>query len=191
MSLPIGVCFVNKDISYVNKEGKTKRKRSVSKQEHFRTRVKHGKEHLRFRYLLADSWFACSDNMKFVLEDCGRDFIMAMKENRKVALSKQDKANGKYISIKETVSEKCVRSVYVEQLDFPILIAKQVFKDGNGVAGTLYLACSDLSLSYEQITTIYQRRWKVEEYHKSIKSNTAFPKSPTRTTMSNLISLHK
>jgi hypothetical protein len=68
-------------------------------------------------------------------------------------------------------------------LDFPILIAKQVFKDGNGVAGTLYLACSDLSLTYEQVTTIYQRRWKVEEYHKSIKSNTAFPKSPTRTTM--------
>lgn len=183
MSLPIGVCFVNKDISYIDKQGKTKRKSSVSKQEHFRTLVKHGTQHLRFRYVLADSWFACSDNMQFVTEDCGRDFIMAMKENRKVALSKQDKAKGKYISIKEAVSEECVRSVYVEQLDFPILIAKQVFKDGNGVAGTLYLACSDLSLSYEQVTTIYQRRWKVEQYHKSIKSNTAFPKSPTRTPM--------
>ena len=183
MSLPIGVCFVNKDVSYVDKEGKTKRKSSVSKQEHFRTLVKHGTQHLRFRYVLADSWFACSENMQFVMEDCGRDFIMALKENRKVALSKEDKANGKYISIKEAVSEKCVRPVYVEQLDFPILIAKQVFKDGNGVACTLYLACSDLSLSYEQISTIYQRRWKVEEYHKSIKSNTAFPKSPTRTTV--------
>lgn len=183
MSLPIGVCFVKKDINYIDKDGKTKRKSSVSKQEHFRTLVKHGTKHLRFRYVLADSWFACSENMRFVLEDCGRDFIMAMKENRKVALSKEDKANGKYISIKEAVSEKCVRSVYVEQLDFPILIAKQVFKDGNGVAGTLYLACSDLSLSYEQITTIYQRRWKVEGYHKSIKSNTAFPKSPTKTVM--------
>lgn len=183
MSLPIGVCFVKKDISYINKDGKTKRKSSISKQEHFRTLVKHGTQHLQFRYVLADSWFACSENMKFVFEDCGRDFIMAMKENRKVALSKEDKAIGKYISIKEAVSEKCVRSVYVEQLDFPILIAKQVFKDGNGVAGTLYLACSDLSLSYEQITIIYQRRWKVEEYHKSIKSNTAFPKSPTRTIM--------
>ena len=100
--------------------------------------------------------------MQFVTEDCGRDFMMAMKENRKVSLSKQDKANGKYISIKESVSEECVRSVYVKQLDFPILIAKQVFKDGNGVTGTLYLACSDLSLSYEQLTTVYQRRWKVE-----------------------------
>ena len=79
--------------------------------------------------------------------------------------------------------EGYVRSDYVEQLDFPIFIAKQVFKDGNGVTGTLYLACSDLSLSYEQLTTIYQRRWKVEEYHKSIKSNTAFPNLPTKTPM--------
>ena len=78
MSLPIGVCFVNKDISYIDKQGKTKRKSSVSKQEHFRTLVKHGTQHLRFRYVLADSWFACSGNMQFVAEDCGRDFIMAM-----------------------------------------------------------------------------------------------------------------
>jgi DDE superfamily endonuclease len=183
MSLPTGVCFVKKDISYIDKQGKAKRKSSISKQEHFRTLVKHGSQNLRFRYVLSDSWFACSENMQFVVEDCGRDFIMAMKENRKVALSKEDKANGKYISIKEAVSEGCVRSVYVEQLDFPLLIAKQVFKDGNGVAGTLYLACSDLGLSYEQATAIYKRRWKVEEYHKSIKSNTAFPKSPTKRVM--------
>ena len=29
--------------------------------------------------------------------------------------------------------------------------------------------------------TIYQRRWKVEEFHKSVKSNLAFAKSPTKT----------
>ncbi|MGH2644836.1 MAG: transposase, partial [Chitinophagaceae bacterium] len=46
--------------------------------------------------------------------------------------------------------------------------------------GELYLACSDLSLSYQQIATIYKKRWGVEEYHKSIKSNTGFAKSPTK-----------
>ena len=106
---------------------------------------------------------------------------MAIKENRKVALSKEDKLAGKYISIKEAVSEECARSVYIEQLDFPILITKQVFKNGDGSTGTLYLASNDMNLTYEQITTIYKKRWKVEEYHKSIKSNTAFPKSPTKT----------
>jgi len=67
MSLPIGVCYLKKDVSHVDKTGKTKRKSSISKQEHFRV--------------------------------------------------------------------------------------------------------------------IYQRRWNIEEYHKSIKSNTAFPKSPTRKEM--------
>ena len=30
------------------------------------------------------------------------------------------------------------------------------------------------------IATIYQKRWKVEEYHKSLKPNATFTKSPTR-----------
>jgi hypothetical protein len=184
MSLPTGVQFIEKDIVYTDKKtGKQKRKSSISKHEHFRSLVQHGSNHLYFKYVLSDSWFACAENMLFVKKDCERDFIMAMKENRNVALSREDKEAGKYVSIKNAVSEGCVRSVWVEQLDFPILIAKQVFKDGDGVTGTLYLTSSDLNLSYEQITTIYKRRWKVEEYHKSTKSNAAFPKSPTRREM--------
>ncbi|PRX38996.1 DDE family transposase [Salegentibacter salegens] len=35
--------------------------------------------------------------------------------------------------------------------------------------------------SHDQITTIYKKRWGVEAYHKSIKSNTGFGKSPTKT----------
>src|SRR4051794_14399399 len=180
MSLSVGVAFINKDILYKDKQRKEKRKSTISKQEHFRALMQHGTDRLRFKYVLSDSWFACADNMKFIVNDCERDFVMALKENRKVALSKEDKLSGKYISIKEAVSEGCVRSVYIEQLDFPLLIAKQVFKDEDGVTGTLYLTSSDLSLSYEQITTIYQR-WKVEVYHKSIKSNASFPNSPART----------
>ena len=45
----------------------------------------------------------------------------------------------------------------------------------------LYLVCSDLNLSYHKITTIYKKRWGLEEFHKSIKSNTGFAKSPTKT----------
>ena len=41
--------------------------------------------------------------------------------------------------------------------------------------------CSDLTLDGEQVTTIYKKRWKVEEFHKSLKSNAALAKSPTRT----------
>lgn len=181
MSLPIGVSFIKKDIPYTDKAGKNKLKSSISKQEHFRDLVYRATEQLGFKYVLSDSWFTCADNMNFIVQQCGRNFIMAIKENRKVALTKADKLQGKYIGIKEAVSEGCVRSVYVKQLDFPVCITKQVFKNGDGSTGTLYLISNDLNLSYEQMTTIYKRRWKVEEYHKSIKSNISFSKSPTKT----------
>ena len=45
----------------------------------------------------------------------------------------------------------------------------------------LYLVSSDTDLDQAQMTTIYQRRWKVEEYHKSLKQNASMGKAPTKT----------
>lgn len=46
----------------------------------------------------------------------------------------------------------------------------------------LCLVSSNTSnLDYEQMTAIYQKRWKVEEYHKSLKQNASAARSPTRT----------
>jgi len=179
MSLPVNVSFVRKDIITEDK-GKKKYKSSISKQQLYRFMVKDAASKLQFRYVLNDCWFASAENMEFI-DDLDRYFIMAIKGNRKVALSWEEKQQGKYVSIKEAVPEGCVRSVWVEQLDFPILISRQVFKNGDGSTGTLYLASNDLSLTFEQVSTIYKRRWKVEVYHKSVKSNTAFSKSPTKT----------
>ena len=61
------------------------------------------------------------------------------------------------------------------------LIAKQVFINKDASTGILYLVCSDLSLDYLRITSLYQKRWKIEEYHKSIKSISGSEKSPTPT----------
>ena len=47
--------------------------------------------------------------------------------------------------------------------------------------GVRYLVTSDLTLDADQIITIYQKRWKVEEYHRSLKQNASLAKSPTRT----------
>ena len=47
--------------------------------------------------------------------------------------------------------------------------------------GVLYLTTSDTTLSGPELQAIYQKRWKVEEYHKSVKSNASFAKSPTKT----------
>jgi hypothetical protein len=44
-------------------------------------------------------------------------------------------------------------------------------------AGELMLVSSDRELSFDEIETISQKRWKVEEFYKSVKSNAAFAKS--------------
>ncbi len=72
----------------------------------------------------------------------------------------------------------------LKQLDFPPLITKQVFKSGDGSTVTLYLSNNDLVLIAEKMATIYQTRWKAEEYHKSIKSHAAYPKSHAATVVS-------
>lgn len=181
MSIPVGVDFIKKEEKYMDrKTGREKLRSRNTKNEHFRELVMRSCKNLSFKYVLNDSWFCNTENMGFIVEKCKSSFVMAMKENRKVALTLQDKKQGKYTSIKNIELEGCVLSVYLKGLDFPVRIAKQVFKNQGGVTGALYLVSNDLNLSYDQITTIYKKRWKVEEYHKSIKSNTAFANSPTK-----------
>ncbi len=71
--------------------------------------------------------------------------------------------------------------IWLEGVDFPLLLVMQVFTNKDGSQGVVYLVTSDMTLSGSDIQTIYQKRWKVEEYHKSVKSNASFAKSPTKT----------
>ena len=40
---------------------------------------------------------------------------------------------------------------------------------------------NDTHLTWKQVTIIYQKRWKIEDYHQSLKHNTSMGKSPTKT----------
>jgi hypothetical protein len=182
MRLPCSVEFVKKDTWVIDsKTGKKKRKASVSKNELFRKMLRECNGKLHFDYVLSDSWYSSIENMICCKIELKKDFIMALKSNRKVALSKENKENKEYISIETLQPGQQTVEIWLEELNFPLLLTKQVFKNENGTVGELYLACSDLNLSYDQITTIYKKRWGVEEYHKSVKSNTGFSKSPTKT----------
>ena len=37
------------------------------------------------------------------------------------------------------------------------------------------------ALDFTTLCDLYEKRWKIEEYHKSIKQNTSLEKSPTKT----------
>lgn len=181
MGLPVGVDYVLKDKEVIGSKGKTTYKSKQTKNEMMRSMIKHADFNIGFKYVLADSWFSCSENMNCITQECNSDFIMAIKSNRIAALSKADKEKGIYQSIESLKLEERTMSVYLKQYSEPVLISKQVFKNGDGSTGTLYLATSDLNLDYQSLTTIYEKRWKVEEFFRSIKNNTAFAKAPTKT----------
>jgi hypothetical protein len=138
---------------------------------------------LPFGYVVADTWFGSKENMAFIKEELGRDFVIPLKSNRKVALSLKDKRAGRWRKVDAlTCQENTTQLVWLEGIGFPLLLARQVFTNADGSQGVLYLVSSNTSgLDYEQITAIYQKRWKVEEYHKSLKQNASAAKSPTRT----------
>jgi hypothetical protein len=72
------------------------------------------------RYVLNNNWYAATDNMMFIRHELDRHFIMALKSNRKVAFSVQDKSQRRYHTVSTLdLPEGTVREVYLESVDFP------------------------------------------------------------------------
>jgi len=184
VSLPVAFALVEKDEEFTDqKTGQLKRRATVSKNEHYQAMLKACiKNEMPFRYVLNDVWFAAADNMKLIKSELGKDFVMPLKSNRKVALSGQDKKDGRYHAV-ETLSLEPgqAREVYLEQVAFALLLVRQVFTNKDGSQGCLYLVTSDTALDGGQIMALYQERWQVEVYHKSLKQNASLECSPTRT----------
>ena len=180
INVPVMMELIKKEVLTLDKKtGKLKRKSRLSKNKIFRSMVSQCSSQLRIDYVLADSWFSSGANFKHIVAS-GLDFIIALKSNRLVALSEEDKQKGKWINIKSLNLEQTPKKVWLKGIDFPLSLTRQVFKNGDHTA-YLYLISSDLSLSFEQITTFYKKRWTVEQYHKEVKQLTSFGKSPTKT----------
>lgn len=184
IALPVTFEIVAKTETCVDeKTGKEKRKSAVTKNERYRRMLQAVcANQIPFRYVLNDLWFASAENMCFVKLDLDKEFIMGLKSNRKVALTEADKADGRYQRIDPLdIPEGTTQLIYLEGVPFPLLLMRQVFTNEDGSTGVRYLVTSDLTLTADQIITIFQRRWKVEEYHRSLKQIAALAKSPTRT----------
>lgn len=182
VTLPVGYAIVSKTETVLDpKTGKEKRVSLITKNEHFRRLVRSCRKNMPFRYVLSDVWYAAAENMKFIKQELKRHFIMPLKSNRRVALSAQDKRRGNYVTV-ETLPFKdaATMTVYLEDVPFSLLLLRQVFTNKDGTTGTLYLATSDTTLTYAAISDLYQKRWKIENYHKALKQQCALTRSPAR-----------
>src|SRR5216683_2077875 len=184
MSLPVGFTRIAKTESYVDKkEGETKRRSPVTKNAYARQMLQPAVDNqIPFKDVLNDVWVAAAENMVFIKQNLQKDFVMPLKAKRKVALSLADKRQGKYVRVDTLgVADPTPKQVYLEGVPFLLLLVKQVFTNADGSTGVLYLVTSDTTLTFDDITTSYQKRWNVERYHQSLKQNASLAKSPTQT----------
>ena len=161
---------------------KENRKGTVTKNELLRRHLEIcQRNHLKYRDVLTDSWCSSQENMIFIRKNLDRHFIMALTSNRTVVLSEADRQPGRFTRIDSLEwTEHTPVHGWIKGVDFPILLHRQVFTNKDGSIGIVYLACSDLDCDATVIEAIYQKRWKVEVFHKTLKSNTALAKSPTK-----------
>lgn len=184
VALPVGFVLIAKTEQYVDKkDGKSKRRSPTSKNEYYRRLAQQAVDNqIPFQYVLNDVWYASAENMRFVKQELHKDFVMPVKTNRKVALSVAEQQQRQFVRV-DTLSLEPNRTytVYLEDVDFPLLLVKQLFANEDGSQGILYLVTSETTLTYDQLTTLYRTRWPVEPYHKSLKQNASLEKSPTHT----------
>jgi IS4 transposase len=183
VALPVAFELVRKPHLYSDlATKKVKRKSEETKNDMLRQMLKTCRQNqLKYRYVLADSWFSAQENLTFVREGLGKHFVVALKSNRTLALTLEDKKQGRFTRIDLlTWPQQKPFKAWLKGLDFPVLLSRQVFTNKDGSTGILYLACSDLDCDPAAIETIYQKRWKVEVFHKTLKTNAALAKSPTQ-----------
>ena len=183
VSLPVTYELIRKPILFSDVQTQqVKRKSLHTKNELMRTMLRACQHNqLKYRYVLADSWFSAKDNLTFIRKTLQKHFVVALKSNRTVALSYEAKRQGAFTRIDRCdLPEQQPVQGWIKGLDFPVLLLRQVFTNQDGSTGTLYLACSDLTCEGPAIEAIYQKRWNVEIFHKTLKSHAALAKSPTK-----------
>jgi hypothetical protein len=104
-----------------------------------------------------------AENMVLVKNDMRKEFVMPLKNNRKVALTAEDKKQGRYVRVNTLIPEPdTVMRIYLEGVEFPLLLARQIFINEDSSTAILYLVSSDMTLDYEKITTSIKNdgKWK-------------------------------
>ena len=83
---------------------------------------------------------------------------MAMKSNRKVSLSLEDKQQDRSqrIDTVDFTEDKPIKG-WIAGVESPVFLFRQVFKNKDDSVGILYLVCRDLDCDGEVLKTIYQK----------------------------------
>jgi IS4 transposase len=181
--LPIDYRIIAKTEEYKDeKSGEIKRKSPETKNEMMQGIInRHIQNQVKFKYILADSWYSSSENMRFI-EKKKKKFIFEIKDNRKIAMGVRERNTGEFVRADQAgIPEGEPVRVWIKDMEFSVFLFRQVFKNKDGTQGERFLVSNDFTLTDEQFKTLYKKRWGVEEYHKSLKQNASIGNSPAHT----------
>src|SRR5512135_1110472 len=182
VSIPVDFRLIRKPIQFCDVATRqVKRASEVTKNELLQDMFLRGVHNrLKFRYVLMDSWFAAKGNFDLIRAQ-GKHFVAVLKDNSLVALSAADKQQGRFVRVDSLgLADKQAVRGWLKGFDHEVLLVGRVFTNKDGSTGRLSLVCSDLTCDGEQVADLYQKRWRLEDDHKSLKSNAALAQSPTR-----------
>lgn len=191
MKLPVSFELVRKDKlveKTEKKDGKfvtrMVRQASISKIELVRKRLQIlvFQNQIKFKYITFDTWYSDADLISYIAKDLKKHCVCAIKDNRNVCFDFDKPAKERsWISVSEAkIDPEKAYQVYLKGMGFPVTLVKKVYQHLDGSCGVQFLVSTDTTLSAEQVTHVYKKRWGSEELHRSLKQNTALEKMPAK-----------
>ena len=176
VSLPLNYRVIRKNKTVTDENGKSKRKAEFTKNQSMRAMLKMAKVNkIKYRYVLADSWYTTNENLKYIHKDLNKLFVCAIKTN------KVFKFLGEDFKQFRKLNKGNFYEIELKGYLFPVFLTKQVFKNEDGKEASLYLITNDEFLNYDSTIKVYKKRWNIEVYHKSLKQNCSMGKATVRT----------
>ena len=166
LRIPVSFECVKKTVRFCDPQtGKEKRKSAVTKNEMMRSMLKTAVEnqHLKFRYVLSDSWLSSTNDMLFI-HKLEKYFVMDVKSNRLCMLATEDRNKGAWTNLdKLSLQPKQPVKIWIKDLEIPVFLCPFVFTNKDDSNGEMYLITNDLNLSAEgfQIAMKNKIYWKV------------------------------
>ena len=174
--LPVGYALVHKAAPAPGARPKP----VVDKNTRFRDLAQQARANaLSFRAVLADSWFASEANMELVHRALQSTFVFALKGNRLAVRAEHDRRHTPWTRIDALdLEEDRPCAVWLRGIDFPVAVLRHRHRNVDGSEADVYFVTNDLGLSGPGLLALYQKRWSVECYHKSLKQNAAAGRAP-------------
>ena len=143
------------------KAQKTKARNTYTKHEYLRAMLHVAQQQAAYRSCWPTGGTASAETLNAVLA-LSHHFIMAIASSRTEDLSGATRAQDRSQAVDALLfpDEQPLR-VWLRSVQPAVLVSPQVFTNRDGSQGVLYLVSSDTRLNQVQLTTIYQKQWKV------------------------------